>query len=268
MASANKPTSTFEVRLVAPDLIPERLPLRQVNDVLSAIQDLASGRDPFELSHVPMEKGISLTQVRTGSAVYACISRAPDEARTNLSRVGALLASANADEIEEEGLIAALRPIQLLSDVARAIKGQIEVVLTELRDTPLFVIGEDAFPRISGRLLLKGETTVVGRIERAGGATSMRCLLRVPGRRRILYCNVESRKLVQRLGQHLYEDIAATGTATWIHRTWRIYQFTIRDFTQPQLGDVIQTLQQLREAGLKAWDQIEDPDAFIQELRS
>jgi len=37
---------------IAPDLSPERLPLRQVNDVLSAVQDLASGRDPFESSHV------------------------------------------------------------------------------------------------------------------------------------------------------------------------------------------------------------------------
>jgi len=37
------------------------------------------------------------------------------------------------------------------------IKGQIEVALTDKRDAPLFTIGEDAFPRISGRLLLKGE---------------------------------------------------------------------------------------------------------------
>jgi hypothetical protein len=66
----------------------------------------------------------------------------------------------------------------------------------------------------------------------------------------------------------LYEEIVATGTATWIHRNWRIYEFTIRDFTQPQLGDVTTALKQLREAGLKAWDVIKDPEAFIQELRS
>jgi hypothetical protein len=136
------------------------------------------------------------------------------------------------------------------------------------RQTPLFVIKEDAFHRISERLLLRGDTTVVGRVERAGGATKMRCLLRVPGRSRGLYCNVANKPLVQRLGQHLYEEIAATGPAIWIHRTWRIYRFTISDFTQPQLGDVNQTLGQLREAGLKAWDGIDDPDAFIQELRS
>jgi ABC-type transport system substrate-binding protein len=66
----------------------------------------------------------------------------------------------------------------------------------------------------------------------------------------------------------LYEQIAATGTAIWIHRTWRIYKFTIKDFTQPQLGDPSKAIEELREAGLKAWDDIENPDAFVQELRS
>jgi len=267
MKSTKKPAPTFEVRLVAPDVIPERLPIRQVNDVLSAVQDLASGRDPYEIRQVPPEKGISLAKVRSGSAVYTCVSRAPDEARINLSRVGMLLSSANGDEFEEDGLIAALRPIESLSDVAKSVGCRIEVALIEHRETPLFAIEKDAFHRISERLLLRGETTVVGRVERAGGATKMRCLLRVPGRSRGLYCNVASKPLVQRLGQHLYEQIAATGTATWIHRTWRIYRFTITDFTQPQLRDLNQALKQLHEAGLNAWDEIGDPDAFIEELR-
>ena len=192
---------------------------------------------------------------------------APSEARTNLARIGELLASATGDGIDEEGLIAALRPIELLSDVAKAVNCQIEVALRRAA-SPLFTIAKDAYQRISERLLLKGDTTIVGRVERAGGATSMRCLLRIPGRRRGLYCSVGDRKLVQRLGQHLYEEIAATGTATWIHRTWRIYRFTITGFSQPRLGNAREALDELRNAGLKAWDEIEDPEAFIQGLRS
>jgi len=99
----------------------------------------------------------------------------------------------------------------------------------------------------------------------------MRCALRVPGRAHLLYCDVhskDSKDLVRRLGQHLYEQIAARGTATWIHRSWRIYEFTIQDFTQPQLGDPTKAIEQLRSAGLKAWDQIADPGAFIEDLRS
>jgi hypothetical protein len=268
MASKKRALPTFEVRFVAPGLSPEQIPLRQFSDALSAVQDLASGRDPFETSHVPPEKGIGLVDVRRGSVVYSCVSHAPDEAKGNLTRVGLLLRSIGEEAIEQDGLVSALEAIESLSNVARSVHCRIEVALPGRRERPVFVVEEDAFQRISSRLLVHGDTTVVGEVKRVGGATSRRCLLRVAGRRRILYCDVESDDLVRRLGQHLYEQIAATGTATWIHRSWRIYRFTIRGFTQPQLGDPGEAIKQLRDAGLKAWDRIADPDAFIRELRS
>jgi hypothetical protein len=268
MASKKKATPTFEVRFVAPGLLPEQIPVRTFSRALSAVQDLASGRDRFETLHVPQEKAIAVVDVRQGSAVYSCVSRAPDEAKTNLAHVGALLCSAGEEAMEEDGLVSALGPIESLSDVARSIPCRIEVALVADRKRPLVVVEGDAFKRISSRLLLRGDTTVVGRVERAGGSTGERCSLRVPGRQHLLYCDVETKELVRRLGQRLYEEIAATGTATWIHRSWRIYEFTIKDFTQPRLGDPNEAIEQLRNAGLKAWDQIEDPDAFIRELRS
>ena len=96
----------------------------------------------------------------------------------------------------------------------------------------------------------------------------MRCLLRVPGRHKLLYCDVDTKNLVRELGQHLYEQIAATGSVIWIHRSWRIYRFTIKSFSQPKLGSSAEDMKELREAGLDAWDKIPDPDAFIRELRS
>lgn len=264
-----KPQTTFTVRFVAPDISPESIPLRAVNEALSAVQDIASGRDPFETSHVPPEKTIGLVDVKRGSAVYSCVSRAPEEARANLQRVGVLLADPSKAADDGDVLVAALRPIEALSLVARTLACRLEVVLEDASDkSPIFIIAEDAFRRVSKTLLLKGETTIVGKVERVGGATEMRCAMRVPGRHRLLYCNVQrDRELVRRLGQQLYETIAATGSAEWIHRSWRIYRFTIRDFTQPQLGDAANTIEQLREAGLSAWDQIADPEAFIRELR-
>jgi hypothetical protein len=219
------------------------------------------------MRQVPPEKGISVARIRTGSAVYSCVARAPKEARANLSRIGELLASTTGEEIDDDRLVASLRPIRVLSEVAKTIKGQIEVALNKTA-APLFSIAKDAYQRISGRLLLTGETTVVGRLQRIGGATRERCLLHIPGRNRGLYCNVAGEKLARRLGQHLYEDIAASGTATWIHRSWRIYRFVVKDFSQPRLSNAREALEQLRNAGLKAWDTIPDPAAFIQELRS
>lgn len=257
---------TIFVRFEGPNISPDTVPLHQVSDALSAIQDLASGRDAFVESRVPPEKSIGLVEVKAGSAVYSCIARAPDEARRNLSYVGRLLVDVERLDAEESSLIASINPIKALSAVAKALHCKVEVSWAD-DCSPLFVVDESQFARISKKLFLTGETTVIGRVERVGGATGMRCLMRVPGRGRLLYCDVSSKELVQRLGKHLYETVAAVGTATWIHRTWWIYQFTIRDFSQPQIGDVNEMIQDLRNAGLDAWDRIDNPEEFIRELR-
>lgn len=268
MPPKKKPPLTFEVRFVAQGLVPEEIPLRAVSDALSAVQDLASGRDPAEVPQVPAEKRIALMDVRRGSAVYSCVARTPREATANLASVGAMLSSEGALAIEDERLIAALHPIEALSKVARSVRCHLEVAPIGRHERPLLVVEPDAYDKISQRVLLRGDTTVVGEVERVGGATKMRCLLRVPGRRRLLYCDLESKELVRRLGQHLYERIAATGTAQWIHSTWKIYRFTIRDFSQPKLGDPKKAIAELRSAGLDAWDTIANPEEYMRELRS
>lgn len=75
--SKKKAQPTFEVRFVGPGLSLEKIPLRAVSDALSAVPDLAAGRDPFETAHVPAELSIGLVDVRQGSAVYSCVARAP-----------------------------------------------------------------------------------------------------------------------------------------------------------------------------------------------
>ncbi len=265
--SHKKPLATFEVRLVGPDVLPEKIPLRVVSDALSAVQDIASGRDPFEEQHVSPERSINLLDVRRGSAAYSCIARAPKEAVTNLTRFGSLLSSLDNNQGNGDDLVTALRPIATLSEIARSVGGRVQVMISGQHRTPIFSIHQDDYRRVSERLFVTGETTIVGRVERAGGATEMRCLLRVPGRRRILYCNVKDQKLARRLGRHLYEEIAATGTATWIHRTWRIHDFTINDFTRPRLGSVTEAIEELRSAGLSAWDEVDDPEKYLRELQ-
>lgn len=262
-----KPMATFEVRFVGPDVLPERIPLRAVGDALSAVQDLASARDPFEERQVSPEKSIRLLGVRRASATYQCLARAPREAIANLIRVAALLSSLNEEHGNEEGLVTAFQPIKSLCDVAGSVGCRVQVRIVGRGEGELFSIDKDDYQRISDRLFMTGETTVVGTIERVGGATGMRCLMRVPGRHRLLYCDVGSKELVQRLGQHLYEQIAATGTATWIHRSWRIHEFTMNDFTQPRLGNLTEALEELRNAGLSAWDQISDPEKYLRELQ-
>src|SRR5262245_40672832 len=93
VATKKTPEITFEVRLIGPGIEPDLIPPRAMFDAIAAIQDIASGRDPFETSTVPEGKQISLVDVKKGSAVYCCRARDPKSALSNLGRIGKLLAS-------------------------------------------------------------------------------------------------------------------------------------------------------------------------------
>lgn len=163
-------------------------------------------------------------------------------------------------------MVRAMKAIESLSETARLAKCRLEV-LTRGSRRPVFTVDSTDYERLSSRMLVKGETTVVGTIKRVGGVQDMRCLLRLPDRTKALYCDVRSKAVAQRLGQHLYEDIVANGTATWIHHTWRILKFEIADFKQPKLGDSEEFIRRLRKAGGDAWDKVENLEEYLREMR-
>lgn len=264
-----RPGPTFTVRFVGEGISPERVPWRAVSETLSAVQDIASGRDPLETRSVPPDKTIGLLNVRRGSAVYSCISHDPVEARKNLQVVGRVLAEED-ESATDTDMVRSLKPIERLSEVAKSLECRLEVALANKPRIPVFTVGRDDFAKLSTRLFLEGETTIIGTVKRVGGQTDMKCALSVPGRRHLLYCDVTGKgtDIIRELGKHLYEEIAAHGTAVWIHSSWHIYKFTIRNFTQPRLGKTSDLVRKLRVAGLSAWDSISDPDAYIQESRT
>jgi hypothetical protein len=269
--ATKRPEPTFIVRFVGEGIAPEMVPWRAVNEAISAAQDLASGRDPLEKRPVPADKSIRLLNVRRGSAQYSCISRDPAGARKNLRFVGKVLSSDGEDTAHESELAKAISPIKRLSDVAKSMDCRLEIALAAKAHDPLFIIQQDAYTKLTQRLFLTGETTIIGTVKRVGGQTDMKCAMTIPGRRHLLYCSVQSdntRETIRQLGKQLYEQVAAHGTAVWIHRTWYIYKFTIHSFTQPRMGNVNKLITKLRDAGLNAWDKVADPDAIIEESRS
>lgn len=253
---------TIELRFVGPGIEPQKVPLRAVTDALAAIQDLASWRDSFEVAKVPQEKGLTLVDVRKGSAVYDCIAGCPGEAVINFQRVGAFLEQPDGDSLSDQ-IGTVLAPLKALSQIAKLLKCTLAVYVPGLRAEPFFQIESGIYERIAASAFVEGETTIIGKVMRAGGATDVRCLLRVPGRAKLLYCDVVDEKLARRLGQHLYESIVATGKARWLNRTWRLVDFEISDFTQPKLGNVDDAISEIRLAGLAHWDEVSDPESVI-----
>ena len=259
--------AAFEIRLIGANVKPESVPINLVGDALSAIQDIAAGRDSFEDAGAPVsrENGINLVNVKRGSAVYSIHSHQPETALKNLARLGSQLL--DIDESNIESLVASINPIEKLSRVARQIGCAVKVTVVGDKKNSILEVGEDDYKKISHSMFTKGDSTIIAKIMRVGGATEPRCLLRLDNRRNLLYCDVESRELLQELGQYLYEKVAIKGSAVWIHSNWYIHKFKITSFSSPKIKDTAKAIKSLRSAGLKAWDGVENPQQLIEEVR-
>jgi len=96
----------------------------------------------------------------------------------------------------------------------------------------------------------------------------MHCGLRLPDQpEKMVICAVETADLVRNLGQYVYNDILVSGTVTWYRSNWRVKTIQVKSFVPPKLGSIKEAFQRIRDAGGKAWDNVEDPDAFIAEMR-
>jgi hypothetical protein len=139
----------------------------------------------------------------------------------------------DADSVEPFDFV--LRPVEEISAIARSLKCVIVVRKPGDRRNTIVEVQESSYERLAGSLLIAGDTTIQGEIKGVGGATGMRCRLRVSFQPKLLFCDVASQEVSRKLGQHLYEEVAAKGTAKWIQRSWRIFSFRITDIYQPRM---------------------------------
>ncbi|MBA4029794.1 MAG: hypothetical protein C0478_02610 [Planctomyces sp.] len=210
------------------------------------------------------ESSIGLVDVKKGSAIYLCSARNPEQAIRNLSRVNYLISGEEDDwETSTDDIEAILPAIRSLSEVSKSHGWKMEVSVPGQIRHPLFVISGHEYGDIEKRILMTGESSIYGRIERVGGASGMKCVLRVSNRKPLLYCSIKSREIAQELGKRLYESIHAKGTSQWIQGSGRLVSFEITSFTQPQFGKAHEAIAALRRAGLSAWDKVESPETVI-----
>jgi hypothetical protein len=83
----------------------------------------------------------------------------------------------------------------------------------------------------------------------------------------MIYCTVKTEELVRKLGQHIYQNVMVTGTVTRFRKGHRVKTVFVKDFEPSKTGSVLEALDEIYEAGGKVWDEIDDPEALIRELR-
>jgi hypothetical protein len=260
----------FEMKFKRPGISPEEIPLGILSRALAALQRLAigdaAGADEEETDHEPdaliIPEGFGLVGVRRGSAIYQVATRKPELAIARLSQTGSVLE--NPESIGDGEFM--LGPLYELSAVSRSLESAIILKRPGKGGDVLAVIGPNSYSRVSDSLFVEGDTTLFGRVERVGGATSTKCGLRLSHRTRMLFCSVEGDELARELGQKLYQNVAAHGTAQWMKTTWKVIRFSIREISQPKMKPFSKMIDDLRNAGGSDWDKIADPEAFLGEV--
>lgn len=271
MASDNKkPIADFFIRVVGSNIRPWNMPLRVLTRVLDATQRLvdppsddvalASGEDEENDRPILDKPSLRLLDIKQGSAGYAVSG--PDAVARLISAGKAISNPAEADWAGSE-----VGSLEQLSAIARSLDAVIEYRIGSLKGEIIARITAKTTSEIEGTAFVSGETSVVGSIERVGGATKLHCGLRIPDQSRMLICQVSSAEIARQLGQYLYQTVVVSGRARWLRKNWHIKRFRISSFDSPKTGSSLKALEAASRAGGRVWDTIDNPEQYVAGLR-
>jgi hypothetical protein len=264
MPGSNTPDPVLEMLFDGPDILPENIPISTLSIAFSAVQRLASGRyvPRTEEEEEEEDDSLRLLDVQRGSAVYRITGPAPEAPLANIRQAGKLLVQPDDESGESDYII---NPVEDLSRIARRLKCTV-ILRKPGTGKSLARVDADSYQRIAGRLIVEGDTAFTGRVERVGGKMQNRCALSVSFQSRMVYCSVETAELARNLGQKLYQDVVVQGTAKWLRGSWKMFEFKVKDVYQPKNGGIHEAFQALRDAGGNAWDGVDDPEKFLEEV--
>jgi hypothetical protein len=262
-----KPTPVFELVFTGGGIYPEKIPLSKVADALSAIKRLAAGElvGAEDEEEEDLDGPVRLLDVtRSSSAVFRFVGPSITNSIQRLREIGRVLE--NPEDVGEENEYI-IRPIKDLSSIADSL--DCSLLLREAKKGhEIFArIEKDSYSKVASSILVSGSTKISGTVQGVGGATSMRCRLRVAFQKRLLFCRLENPEVARQLGESLYKQVIAFGNARWLRNSMRMFSFTIQEITKPKNGSISEHLDALWEAGLQDWENVANPDAYLQEIR-
>jgi hypothetical protein len=204
-----KPHPTLLIRLYGSGVLPERVPVGIMSEVISNVQTLASGDDEKYPLH--------LMGIQRKSAGYQCVADSPDLVLKNLEISG------KAAVIPDTLQFHMIGAFEELSRIAARLDCTIEISAGAKK---LLEVTSETIKKVRS-VLITDEASINGKLVRVGGATENRCAVRMPDRKKLLYCKVASTELGQLLGKHLYEDVTLTGNGTFFARTWQVLNLVV-----------------------------------------
>lgn len=230
---------------------PDTVGFHQLETVLraafGAIHHSVSGFPEVEVRLGSVQKG-SLTFVFSILATSAVALTQAMEAIARIDQPG-----------QSPKVVAAVEELRKFAKETRS-----DVVFSELGDAKreFLRIASDS----SGKFVdFSGFTEISGEISRVGGAPPVAKIKTSSGQ--TICCKV-GKKLACRLGEHLYRTAVFSGRATWSSATGDLLDFKVHAFRILDQIPITEVFRGLREEFGHCFDDIEDPDEYVRQMRS
>jgi hypothetical protein len=156
----------------------------------------------------------------------------------------------------------ALKPLRALLKFVT--KHQCSADFTVRHDDLVAVAAITADTEIPRAATLHGTTTLYAEVKRAGGMEPRVMLQTLSGR--TLFCDTDE-AIAKALGARLYEQVGVVGYAEWDYQSLEVIGFEITEVLSYRRTSPVTAFQSLRQEFGHYFDAIEDPEAWVHELR-
>ncbi len=255
----------YQLVVRLPGVLPEDVSSRQLADLMDAVRHLAWGttQDEAELSlgeeAEPRRPEVAVVSIVRTSAAYRCAIEGAQSRLQHLRLVGERIESKRLDD----QTVAAFEPLRELHRICKSLNSSVELRDGKSGDVLARVRPQDDLSDLLTGLVSEGSASVIGTVERIGGATKPRVAIRVPPQQKLLFCGVRNRQLAQELGGLVYQAAELSGQGTWLVSNQRLLNFTVEQFRRLPSTPLAEGFAKLRARQRNPWDNIPDPEAFL-----
>lgn len=249
--AAKRPEPTLLIRMYGKGILPESVPVRQMAEVMSSVQTLATGT-------CDTKSALHLLGVKRSSAGYQCVADQPNVAIHNIALSG------KATKQPSELQFYMIGAFEGLSSVAQRLDCKIQI--STVGGKSLLEVESNTFESIKKNTLINDVACFSGTLIRIGGATENRCAIRLDDGK-LLYCSVANRQLSRELGPHLYEEVSLTGTGLFFTKTWDVLKFEVTHVSIRKKRNFESFFRDVRAAGGDGWDNVSDIDGELEAMR-
>lgn len=251
----------IEIRLVGEGVAPGLIRSKEIAEVITAVEEMIAAMVERENPDVKADEIlVGLSAVTGGSMTLVFTPNMEALTVPAAEMVMGAIAARQFDTLPHRSL-AALRSLHSFTRQHQAVTefrtlNGASVLLAEI--TPQTTIPEPA--------LVTGITTLYGDILRVGGSEP-KVQFRSISDQELIYC-IATREMTRQAAVRLYERVGLRGEAVWDAETWELVSFKIEEILDYEDVGLVQAFAELREIVGAYFDQIDDVDAFVEQLRS